>query len=597
MPDDKRAPALDSSFLDRYATKLAAAALILMGALLSHAALLESPTIDEPNHVMRGLAFLSTGDARLSVAHPPLGNLAQGVPGYLLDRPIDVESLRGWDNGWNVGSVLQSYFARDYERARTALVGGRLITALLTVLLGVYLYFFSLRWGRKRALYTVLLYSVFPLFLAHGHLVTTDVPLALASTIAVGEFVRWAESRRWLRFATFSLAVGAAMSIKFSALFLIPALGLCGLVLTLRGGGPLEGLALKTRLLRLGRDLALVTLVAIFVVNASYGFQRTFWSVERTLEHPEPVNWVTQRYKNEMLEQLSSLPTLPSWLPIPLPYPWVYGLHSISAQNERGHAGWFMGSREPTPLYFPIMSVVKTPLAVLVLLGAALWLAFRRRRWPGANAELALWVAPLLLFVLSLFSDIQIGVRHLMPMFPFVLMGAGWALATISIRLPVVAASIFALAAAEGVLSAPTYLGHFSWAIGGPKVGHRINMVAEDWGQDIRALGEYANEHELEPLYYQPYGRTASRELRRFGVKFQTFSCRTRLTKPAWVAIHGNQVVRWKRDCGPIAQDRIPDAKVNEHIFLYWVDPKKGAAPPRSDHDEEDHDHTAEMAP
>jgi hypothetical protein len=40
----------------------------------------DSPTMDEQNHLARGLAFLRTGDPRLSLEHPPLVNSLSAVP-------------------------------------------------------------------------------------------------------------------------------------------------------------------------------------------------------------------------------------------------------------------------------------------------------------------------------------------------------------------------------------------------------------------------------------------------------------------------------------------------------------------------------------
>ena len=40
----------------------------------------DSPTMDEQNHLARGLAFLRTGDPRLSLEHPPLVNALSALP-------------------------------------------------------------------------------------------------------------------------------------------------------------------------------------------------------------------------------------------------------------------------------------------------------------------------------------------------------------------------------------------------------------------------------------------------------------------------------------------------------------------------------------
>ena len=570
----------------RHAHLLAATLLLAMGALLVHAAVTQSPTIDEPNHLTRGMSYLSTGDSRMSYAHPPLANALQAIPGWLISDPIDFRKM-GEDRAWIVESMARVYFRGDYEQARAALIAGRMVTVAITLLLGLYLYSFALRFGRLRAVLTLALFALHPLFFAHGSLVTTDMPVTAAMTVAVCEFVRWVQTGARLRFATFALATGVALSTKFSALGLIPSRGVPGLILAVGNKGPWAGRPLPRRLLVLGRDLLAVTAIAILVVNASYSFQRTGWTVERTLAAPEPKNWITAKHKGQLLEELSVLPSLPEWLPLPVPYTWTYGLYSIVAHNERGHVGWFLGAMEPSKLYFPLLSTIKTPAAILLLLligaGLGLWrmVAARRIRLPAAS-HLALWVVPILILISSLKAEIQIGVRHMLPIFPFVVMGAAHAATFLALKQPVVLAGLLALGAAELAGTAPRFIGHFSWAIGGPKVGHRISMVGEDWGQDVGELGRIAVAQGLEPLYYQPYGFASTRELLHFGAKFRSYSCKTKIEEPAWVAIHGANQVRWRRSkCGVIGRDAEPDFTIGEHIRVYRVEPKPDTAAPK----------------
>ena len=549
-----------------------------MAALLVHAAVAQSPTMDEPNHLTRGLAYLTTGDSKLSYAHPPLANVLQALPAWLIGDPVDFESMKGWKDG-SVDGLARPWFRSHYEAARKGVVAGRMVTAAITLLLGLYLYRFALRFGRLRALLTLALFATHPLFFAHGSLVTTDMPVTALMTVAICEFVRWVQSRSRLRFATMALATGAAIATKFSALALVPILGGVGVVIALRGGGPWAGRPLGWRLLLLGRDFVLVALVAVVVVNASYGFQRTFWTVEETLSAPEPSNWITRRWKGKMLEELSPLADAPRWMPLPLPYTWTYGLVSIKAHNERGHVGWFLGESEPSRLYFPVMATIKTPAAILLLLlaglGVALWRRVRARRLRlPAPAHLALWAAPIFILWTSTHSEIQIGVRHVLPIFPFIVLGAAHAASVLALRQPIVLAGVLALGLAETVTSTPRFLGHFSWAIGGSVPGHRISVVGEDWGQDIADLGELVREKELWPFYYQPYGLHAVPELKRTGVRFRTHSCKTKFTEASWVAVHVARQVRWRGEaCGAIRKDAVPTYRIGEHILVYRVEP------------------------
>ena len=53
----------------------------------------DSPTMDEQNHIARGLAFLRTRDPRLSLEHPPFINALSALPSLTLP---DINAL-GFD--------------------------------------------------------------------------------------------------------------------------------------------------------------------------------------------------------------------------------------------------------------------------------------------------------------------------------------------------------------------------------------------------------------------------------------------------------------------------------------------------------------------
>src|SRR5690606_10230162 len=92
--------------------RIALAILAVQALLLADAALSDSPSMDEPVHVTRGLAFWVAGDTRLSVAHPPLANALQGIPGVLMGAgELDWMELQGWEQSDN------TRVAGEYMRA------------------------------------------------------------------------------------------------------------------------------------------------------------------------------------------------------------------------------------------------------------------------------------------------------------------------------------------------------------------------------------------------------------------------------------------------------------------------------------------------
>ncbi len=69
-------------------------------------------------------------------------------------------------------------FAANYNESFALFTtASRVLTALFGVGTVIYAYLIGLFWGRKQALYTTLLFAVFPSFIEHSHYITPDIPL------------------------------------------------------------------------------------------------------------------------------------------------------------------------------------------------------------------------------------------------------------------------------------------------------------------------------------------------------------------------------------------------------------------------------------
>jgi hypothetical protein len=562
----------------------------------------DSPTTDEPNHLVRGLAYFWTDDTHLSFAHPPLADALMALPAAVTSKPVDLPAYPGWKES-RVDGVARNYFEADYGRARAQIFLGRHVTVLLSVLLALYLYRYCFaRYGPKTALFVLALYCLHPTMMAHGRLVTTDMPLALATTVATGEFVAYIERPRWPRLLSTALAVGAALAVKFSAIFLIPLMLAMGGYHAYHGTRPGDSPSRAGRLFKFALHAAVVAVVAIAVVNAVYRFQRTGWTVSRMLQEPEPTNWISRVKPDTLLEEWSVLRFLPGWLPLPLPYTFVFGASTIGVQSMGGHASYFMGSTGAGWVaYFPVMLLIKNPLAVILLLAAALRRFVQARkissdpapagRWarlwrfvrslPVPAPALAIPIASAALFVgISMTSRINIGVRHVLPVIPMLLIVAGrmacllWETADRRRRW------LFGVVAAGTLASSLAWyrhpLGYFNLLSLGRYGGLKISIVGEDWGQDVEDLARQAQAEQHVPLYYYYSGWASGMELTYLGVPFTRLKCPETPSGPGWVAAHGARVVRRRQTCyGWLPPS--PDRTVNGHIWLYQV---QAAVPP-----------------
>jgi hypothetical protein len=201
--------------------------------------------------------------------------------------------------------------------------------------------------------------------------------------------------------------------------------------------------------------------------------------------------------------------------------------------------------------YFPWLFAVKTPLATFVLLGLALaaWTASsqRRVRWSGA--------APLFVFVViygvaAILSQINLGIRHLLPVYPALFIGGGAAglwfgeLATRSGARGVRLASVLLLPglAVEAALRFPNYLAYFNGLVRPAEAYRQVVDSSLDWGQELPALKrELSNSSPTERRYLAYFGAASPRHYQLRATPIFSFLDYDRAERPVFKIIPGPQ--------------------------------------------------------
>jgi hypothetical protein len=180
-------------------------------------------------------------------------------------------------------------------------------------------------------------------------------------------------------------------------------------------------------------------------------------------------------------------------------HPLWMGLIRFLDHTSEGHDAYLLGNRSTQGwwYYFPVAFAVKTPVATLAAIALAVGLAlFALIRAPRAwrtilRAEALLLLVPVTIYVaLSVVNHVDIGLRHLLPIYPFVfivtaatLAGASW-----RGRIPVTA-TLAVMLVAESASIYPHYLAFFNFTVGGPGAGPRYLLDSNlDWGQDLLKL-------------------------------------------------------------------------------------------------------------
>lgn len=533
-----------------------------------------TPTVDEPNHFTRGLAILQTGDARLSFAHPPAANTLAALPAALSEDLPRVDETRAWDVA-DPGDVGMALAAANYPAFRRGIMRGRAIQLLWGVALLWSVFRFTRRqlgdWAAVAAMVTL---ACCPTFVAHATLVTTDAPVTTATF--------WLMTAAWEhgRTPTRATAVRAGLASA-----LVPIVKLSGPLLLIialvvfvvaRGRAPSALGDARTKAKGMVLHVLAAGLIMLLSINLAYGGDRSGLTVAQIRAEPEPIHFLSAAADGNLVDRDSIISRLPATLRVPVPYPYVYGLAVVRAQAKREAPNWFLGKtlRGGHPAYVPLMLFAKSPIAWWILLGIVVVQTIRKRTWPEPAALFAVGIA-LVYALLASRSNAQLGVRYLLPAFPFVAVAASSAfLEPFVLRRRGVLVGVVATTPLALVLAGGDNLGWFNPAVGGRTGGHRIAMIGEDWAQDLGRLTARVNQLDADPLYFDVYNRYGPVELRYQGVSFTELSCRERPGPgPGWVAVHRARELRYGDRCYPWRDRVIEVYDVAHHMRLYRLGP------------------------
>jgi hypothetical protein len=473
-------------------TWLIAAVTFLLGVHFSMAVFSkrnQSTTSDELVHLTGGFSYWAFNDYRLQ---PENGNLPQrwvALPAWIAgSRFPDLDQVY-WrkSDAWVMG---HEFFYETGEDHFPKLMAARAMTALFSVALGALIFCWSRRlFGTQGALVSLIFFAFSPTFLAHGGYATSDVCIALFMLASIGAYWRHLNTPGLGPFLLSAVLFGLACVAKFSAVFLLPMMMVCALVYLLARRGEAGAIALSA----LGHAA-----VALAIIWAFYGFRYSAFNPALPAADQFIESW-PQMYAStggvgRVIHFLADRHALPE--------AFLYGAAYV-AQTSQERGAFLNGEYSITGWrsFFLWAFAYKTTVPFIVASGWAVWVAVRARlRRVAARAggqEELLPLTPLLALFLvywaiSISSHLNIGERHLMPVYPvlFILTGAlgRWFVRPLGWR-ALMAAGLVAWHVSESLSIAPNYLAYFNQIAGGPANGHNHLVDSSlDWGQDLPGL-------------------------------------------------------------------------------------------------------------
>jgi hypothetical protein len=459
-----------------------------MAGLMTFAAVRETQTWDEGLHLAAGFSYWKTGDYRLNTEHPPLQKLLAALPVIFTQAKMP-DPPRAWRRA-DQSEFARAFLYQNTVHADTLLLLGRLTTIALTLGLVVLTATIARRrWGAFAGLIAAALTAADPNLIAHGHYVTSDVPVTLAIVGAVFLWQRYLAGG-WPRHLTSaSIALGIALATKFSALFLVPVHWfVCFLH---RPSGP--------------RRPLLAMMGAMLVVLLAYAPDS--WRTLLGRKPPLAAHIGTASPADASAAAIATDLRLPA-------HPYLTGAWELFRHSRQGHRSYLLGtiSEHGSIWYFPVAFAAKTPVAVLLLL---LLIAVPVLLRALKRVPIPTWligVYPVVYLFICLSSSLNLGLRHLLPLYPFLYLWIAWAVtAALVSRWRRLAIAVLVTAgvvhSVEMARAHPHYTAFFNTIAGGPENGHRYLLDSNlDWGQDLKNVRRWMDQRGIKDFCYSYFG-------------------------------------------------------------------------------------------
>lgn len=501
-----------------------------------------STTTDEPVHLAGGWMWLED-NYTIDMQHPPLARVLCALPlrmAGLPDPPPGPDADRG-----NFLLYHGDRYLKNLARAR---IGNLvlLIVAILAVAAQARRLF-----GRGVAVMAALLFSNVPSVLAHAGVITTDMAVTAAIPLALLALDVFLEAPSRKRAAMLGAAIGVGLLAKFSFVLYFPAAAAVLFVLR-RRSAPRESGG------RAALHFAIVVAAAFLVWWAGYRFDfkpagKVFYGASFFVEHavPEPirakVRWISDH------------------VPVPAPA-WFVGMSILALHDKEGHLTYLLGetSMKGWWHYFPVVFFFKTPLPFLLLAAAGIFFVIRDRR----GIEHAF--IPLAILLVAMTGSINIGIRHILPMYASLAIVAGYATVELwrRARGPFHILGMSAMMAWLFIAPAmqhPDYLAYFNEAAG-RKPWLIVADSNLDWGQDVVRLEKAMRELNIDRVWIR---YSTGSEIEKHGIKTDPLPDHP---VSGWIVVGETPFSLWRERMTWLEQYE-PVRRIGKSMRLYYVRP------------------------
>jgi len=320
--------------------------------------------------------------------NPPLARKIATAPLHFF-TDADVDNLQRQSNAMPPG--LRPIHAW-YARLPMLVLGIILGLVLWLVVKGLF--------SESAATFALALFAFSPGMIAHFSVATTDGTGALTFFLGTIAFAMWVNSPTWRHALLLGIAVGFMLLAKFYAAPVTAVLlGLMGIE------------AFRQRKMTTIKHAALVAGLALLIVCLGYNLHIARFAFANGI--------MDAHFQHREQDWIGSVPFKSSFTIYVPGGDYLDGLARVFRTNKAWHNSYLLGSTAQNgfPAYHLFAILFKWPTLILLLSGIGSILLLRRKIQLSRGAWLAS-VLPLTFFLLALTARLQIGDRHVLPIFP-----------------------------------------------------------------------------------------------------------------------------------------------------------------------------------
>ncbi len=509
----------------------------------------DSLIVDEIPHVGSGYGYVKSFDYRLNPEHPPLAKALAAIPLLFLDLKQEAFQTKFWlqdiNGQWDFGRFFIFQSGNDAELITRAV---KFPILIFFIIAAIQVYCWTKRmYGKFAALTALTLFAFSPTILAHSRFVTTDVPALLGIVLATSMFLKYlyypTRKNLWLS----GIGFGIAILTKFSTFLLVPYF----FVLAVIYGSIHSDKKLKSVIRYSLLVISIFIIGFVFVVWPVYYLFTFNYPPERQLADTQfLLGSFGNRPLAELNEYIADKPVIRALSQ------YMLGLLMVGQRAVGGNTTYFLGevSSAGWRYYFPVVYALKEPLPWFILVVVALLFLAWQVKFLKLNTlilqnikgwiknhfvefAMLLWIA--IYWTTSIKSNLNIGVRHLLPTYPFAIILVSGQIAKLiqkskiknqnynsKFKILNFNISFYTLIFTfcillswyiyESVKVWPNYLTYFnqlallrpSWAMEGQAGGGYLYVVDSnlDWGQDLKRLSEWVEENNVKEIHLDYFG-------------------------------------------------------------------------------------------